>query len=36
MRDPNENVIKIDAGTLLVIVSALILVPLLLAGFLSQ
>jgi hypothetical protein len=36
MRDPNENVVKIEPGTLLAIVAALILVPLLLTGFLSQ
>jgi hypothetical protein len=37
MRDPNENnIVKIDPGTLLAIVAALILVPLLLTGFLSQ
>ena len=36
MRDPNENVVKIDPGTLLAIVAALILVPLLVTGFLSQ
>ena len=36
MRDPNENIVKIDPGTLLAIVAALILVSLLLTGFLSQ
>jgi len=36
MPDPKMNVVKVDAGTLLLIVSALILLPLLLTGFLSQ
>ena len=31
-----ENVIDVDAGTLLLIVSALILLPLLITGFVSQ
>ncbi|VEP17508.1 conserved hypothetical protein [Hyella patelloides LEGE 07179] len=37
-KNPNENinVIDVDAGTLLLIVSALFLVPLLLTGFLSH
>jgi len=36
MRDPKPNVLKIDAGTLVLIVSALILLPLLFTGFFSQ
>lgn len=36
MRDPKTNVVEVDAGTLLLIVSALILLPLLITGFLSQ
>lgn len=32
----NDNVIDVDAGTLLLIVSALILLPLLITGFVSQ
>jgi preprotein translocase subunit Sec61beta len=36
MRDPNKNHIKIDPATFVLIVSALILLPLLLAGFLGQ
>jgi hypothetical protein len=36
MRDPDKNTIKIDPGTLLVIVAALILLPLLFTGFLAQ
>lgn len=36
MKKPPENTIDIDAGTLLLILSALILVPLLLTGFISQ
>jgi len=36
MRDPEKNVIKIDPATLVLIVSILILLPLLVAGFLSQ
>ena len=35
-KNPNENVIDVDAGTLLLIVSALILLPLLITGFVSQ
>lgn len=37
-KNPNDNIktIDVDAGTLLLIVSALILVPLLLTGFLSH
>jgi preprotein translocase subunit Sec61beta len=36
MSDPQKNHIKIDPGTLVLIVSALILLPLLITGFLSQ
>jgi len=36
MSKPPQYTIKIDAGTLLLIVSALILIPLLLTGFISQ
>jgi hypothetical protein len=36
MRDPDKNVIKVDPGTLLLIISALILLPLLITGFVSQ
>jgi hypothetical protein len=36
MAEPDKNLIKIEPGTLLVIISALLLVPLLLAGFFSQ
>ncbi len=36
MRDPQKNHIKIDPATLVLIASALILLPLLLAGFLGQ
>lgn len=36
MRDPEKDAIDIDAGTLILVVSALILLPLLLTGFLSQ
>ncbi|MEL7418552.1 MAG: hypothetical protein AAGK10_08245 [Cyanobacteria bacterium J06555_3] len=36
MKKPPQNTIDIDAGTLLLIVSALILVPLLLTGFISH
>gem|GEM_PF-3264880 len=32
----NNNEIDVDAGTLLVIISALFLLPLLLTGFISQ
>lgn len=35
-RKPNNNVIDVDAGTLLLIVSAVILLPLLLTGFMSH
>lgn len=36
MSDPKTNVVNVDAGTLLLILSALILLPLLITGFLSQ
>lgn len=36
MKDPDKNTLKIDPGTLVAIVSALILLPLLIAGFFSQ
>lgn len=36
MNDPNKNTIKLDAGTLVAIVSVLLLLPLLFAGFFSQ
>jgi hypothetical protein len=36
MADPDKNVIKVEPGTLLVIVVALLLLPLLITGFLSQ
>ncbi len=36
MRDPQKNHIKIDPATLVLIVSALILLPLIITGFLSQ
>jgi len=36
-RNPDErNIIKVEPGTLLVIITVLLLVPLLLTGFLSQ
>lgn len=35
-RDPDPNLIKIDPGTLVAIVSVLLLVPLLFMGFLFQ
>jgi hypothetical protein len=36
MPDPEKNVINIEPGTLLLIISALLLLPLLLVGFFSQ
>jgi hypothetical protein len=36
MPDRNPNVIQVDAGTLLLIVVTLLLVPLLIAGFSGQ
>lgn len=36
MQDPKKTVLKIEPGTLVMIVSALLLLPLLLAGFISQ
>lgn len=36
MSDREKNVINIEPGTLLFIVAALLLLPLLLTGFLSQ
>lgn len=36
MPEPQKNTLKIDPGTLVLIVSVLILLPLILAGFLSQ
>ncbi len=36
MPEPDKNTIKIEPGTLVLIISALILLPLLLTGFLSQ
>ncbi len=36
MRDPQKNVIKIDPGTFVLIVSILLLLPLVLAGFFWQ
>ncbi len=36
MPEPQKNTLKIEPGTLVLIVSVLILLPLLLAGFLSQ
>lgn len=36
MRDPKKKEINIDAATVLLIVSALILLPLLFTGFFSQ
>ena len=35
-KNPNDNAIDVDAGTLLLIVSALILLPLLVTGFTSH
>ncbi len=36
MKKPPENTINIDAGTIVLIISVLILVPLLLTGFISH
>lgn len=36
MPNPEKNTINIDPGTMLLVVSALILLPLLFVGFLSQ
>lgn len=36
MRDPEQNEINIDPGTLLAVVFALLLLPLLFTGFFSQ
>jgi hypothetical protein len=36
MPEPDKNLVKIQPGTLLLIISLLILVPLLLAGFFAQ
>ncbi|BAY24464.1 hypothetical protein NIES2100_42590 [Calothrix sp. NIES-2100] len=36
MPEQEKNTLKIDPGTLVLIVSVLILLPLLVAGFLSQ
>lgn len=36
MPDPEKNVIKIDPGTVVLIVSILLLLPLLFAGFFWQ
>ena len=36
MKEQPKNILNIDAGTVLVIVSALILLPLLLTGFISH
>jgi hypothetical protein len=36
MRDPNKNIIDIDTGTLVLMVFAFIVVPLILAGFFFQ
>jgi hypothetical protein len=36
MREPNKNEIDIDPGTLLMVVVALLLLPLLFAGFVFQ
>lgn len=37
MREPDKkNIIKIEPGTLVLIISVLLLVPLLIAGFWSQ
>jgi hypothetical protein len=36
MPEPEKNIIKIEPGTLLLIISLLILLPLLLAGFFAQ
>jgi hypothetical protein len=36
MPEPQKNTLNIEPGTLVLIVSLLILLPLLLAGFLSQ
>jgi len=36
MSDRDKNVINIEPGTLALIISALILLPLLITGFLSQ
>jgi hypothetical protein len=36
MTKPNPPVLKIDAATLVLVISALILLPLLLTGFFSQ
>ncbi|BAY11008.1 hypothetical protein NIES2098_41850 [Calothrix sp. NIES-2098] len=36
MPEPDKNILKLDPGTLVLIVSILILLPLLLAGFFSQ
>jgi hypothetical protein len=36
MPNPDKNIIKIEPGTLVLIVSLLLLLPLLFTGFLSQ
>ncbi len=36
MKKPPKNTLDIDAGTIVLIVSALILLPLLLTGFISH
>ena len=36
MEEPPKNTLNIDAGTIVLIVSALILLPLLLTGFISH
>lgn len=36
MPEPDKNIVKVEPGTLLIIVVALLLIPLLFTGFLSQ
>jgi hypothetical protein len=36
MSDPDKNTVKIDPGTLVFIISALLLLPLLFSGFFFQ
>jgi len=36
MNDPDKNVIKVDPGTLLFVITAVLLLPLLLTGFFAH
>ncbi|MGL5794779.1 MAG: hypothetical protein ACRC06_10295 [Waterburya sp.] len=36
MKEPPKNTLKLDAGTIVLIISALILLPLLFTGFISH